>query len=149
MCYRSNTSIVLFPWPLYYWKNLTTHPCGKLILMSITNQWPSLLLNSHARKHCYSDKPARNGKSHFLLAFFHVLLVEKLLGKKSLYVHKLVPFMINFRGFLIKQEQPGCCHAIVVSNRQSGWAEVVGKKKSCKAPPNASPTIAPFPAFFR
>ena len=38
MCYRSNTSIVLFPLPLYYWKNLTTHPCGKLILMSITNQ---------------------------------------------------------------------------------------------------------------
>ena len=35
-------------------------------------------------------------------------------------VHKLVPFMINFRGFLIKQAQLGCCHAIVLSNRQNG-----------------------------
>ena len=53
------------------------------------------------------------------------MLFSRLVGGKTvrnevIIVHKLVPFMIDFRGFLIKQEQLDCCYAIVVSNRQSG-----------------------------
>ena len=147
MCYRSNTSIALFPWPLYYWKNLTTHPCGKLILMSITNQWPSLLLNSHARKRYYSDKQARNEKRRFFVGFFPRLLRGKTVKNEVIIIHKLVPFMINFSGFVTKQEQLGCCHAIVVSNRQSGWTEVevVGKTICAE---NLLPKLCAFSRLF-
>ena len=97
--------------------------------MSITNQWHSLLLNSHARKHCYSDKQARNEKRRFFVGFFPRFVGGKTVKNEVIIVHKLVSFMINFSGFVTKQEQPGCRHAIVVSNRQSGWpeVEVVGK----------------------
>ena len=44
----------------------------------------------------------------------------KTVRNEVIIVHKLVPFMIDFRGFLIKQEQLDSCYAIVVSNRQSG-----------------------------
>ena len=54
----------------------------------------------------------------FLFAFFPLLAGGKTVRNEVIIVHKLVPFMINFRGFLPKQEQLGCFHAIVVSNHQ-------------------------------
>ena len=59
------------------------------------------------------------GKVVFCWLFPH-FVGGKTVRNEVIIVHKLVPFMINFRGFLIKQAQLGCCHAIVVSNRQSG-----------------------------
>ena len=59
-------------------------------------------------------------KDVFLLDFFPRLLRGKTVKNEIIIVHKLVPFMINFSGFVTKQLQLGCCHAIVVSNRQSG-----------------------------
>ena len=56
----------------------------------------------------------------FFVGFFPHFVGGKTVRNEVIIVHKLVPFMINFRGFLIKQAQLGCCHAIVVSNRQSG-----------------------------
>ena len=51
---------------------------------------------------------------------FSRLVRGKTVRNEVIIVHKLVPFMIDFRGFLIKHEQLDCCYAIVVSNRQSG-----------------------------
>ena len=55
--------------------------------------------------------------------------------------------MINFSGFVTKQEQLGCCHAIVVSNRQSGWTEVevVGKTICAE---NLLPKLCAFSRLF-
>ena len=58
-------------------------------------------------------------KDVFFVGFFPRLLGGKTVRNEVIIVHKLVPFMVNFRGFLTKQEQLRCCHAMVVSNRES------------------------------
>ena len=70
---------------------------------------------------------SQSGKSEMrkvvFLLFFPLLVVGKTVRNEVMIVYNLVRFMINFRRFLTKQEQLGCCHAIVVSvvwNRQSG-----------------------------
>ena len=59
-------------------------------------------------------------KGVFFVGFFPRFVGGKTVKNEVIIVHKLVSFMINFSGFVTKQEQPGCRHAIVVSNRQSG-----------------------------